>query len=78
MTTEPSVDQKVAVLHEFHEWRQDAGFAASHWDTAVQAYAAHLRSEERADAIEELRSLVIVRNEDGGEARFEALLDKLA
>lgn len=50
-----SVDEKIAVLYEFHEWRQEAGLAGAHWESAAAAWQVQLQAEERADVVEEVR-----------------------
>ena len=50
-----SVDEKIAVLYEFHEWRQEAGLAGAHWESAAGAWEVQLHAEERADVVKEMR-----------------------
>ena len=72
-----TVDDKVATLHEFHEWRQDKGLASTHWDSAVGLYEAYLRAEEREAIVDELRRLAGDHTPEGV-ARVNELLDQLA
>jgi hypothetical protein len=76
--TAPTVDQRVATLHEFHEWRQEAELAAAHWDIAVMRYEEQIRGEERESIIEELRSITNGVLTGPEYHRVGELLDQLA
>ena len=53
-----SVDEKIAVLYEFHEWRQEAGLAGAHWESATAAWQAYLQQQERVDLVGEIRRVL--------------------
>lgn len=71
-----TVDEKIRVLDEFDEWRQEHAYSATTPD-AIEAYATYLRDEDRAAALEELR-VALEEHPAADPARLRALLDRLA
>jgi hypothetical protein len=41
--------EKIAVLEEFHEFRQEHGLYGALWDQQVAAFAAHVKQAEAED-----------------------------
>ena len=68
-----TVEEKIQVLDEFDQWRQEHAYSAGAAD-AIEAYVTHLRDEDRAAALVELRGAL----GPADSVRLRALLDRLA